>query len=336
MTPERKGILIRALIICAAAIVILAAISILADRWESIKYHEENQREVTQDFIEEGVIEWEGARYRKTPALSTYLVAGIDKETDTPATASNKYRNGGQADYLLLLTVDHTNRKIYQLQIDRDTMTDVTVLSVNGKEAGTRVLQICLSHNYGFTKDENARYTVRAVRHLMQDIEIDGYFMVNYSAVPVLNDTLGGVTVTVPDDMTSANPLWTPGAVITLQGKEAETFVRSRKTVGQGTNVERMARQNEFTRNAIRQMNRRLSENADFAGKLLAALKKVSVTNIPQQQLLLEINEAHDYEFEPVEYLKGESLIAENGFAEFHADESSITEWMMNRLYTKE
>ena len=136
--------------------------------------------------------------------------------------------------------------------------------------------------------------------------------------------------------MTNANPLWVKGAKITLHGSDAETFVRARKTVGKGSNTERMARQNEFAVNAIRQMNARLNDNADFAARLLTALRKNAVTNIPQQQLLLEISKAHDYDIQPVEYLQGESVIADNGFAEFHADENSITAWIMNRLYTRE
>ncbi len=336
MTPQRKAILIRALCVCIAAAILLVLISTLTDRWEKSTYREEPRQQTALDFFDENVVVWEGVRYRKTPAVSTYLIAGVDKESDAPATASNKYRNGGQADYLLLLTVDHTNRKIYQLQLDRDTMTDVTVLSVYGKETGTRVLQLCLAHSYGSTKDDNARYTVQAVRRLLQDIEIAGYYIVNYTAVPVLNDALGGVTVTIPDDMTEVNPQWTPGAKITLQGKEAESFVRARKTVGHGTNAERMRRQHEFTSNAILLLNRRLSENADFAGRLLAALRNTAATNISQQQLLLEINEAHAYDIQPVEYLRGEYVIADNGFAEFHADENSISEWIMNRLYTRE
>lgn len=335
MKAQRKAILIRAVIICAAAAALLFLFSAFVDHWEQINYRHENQGTITKDFLEEGVVTWDGGKYRKTPAVTTYLIAGIDKDPTERTTASNRYRNGGQADYLLLLVIDHTNRKVYQLQIDRDTMTDVTVLSVNGKETGSRLLQICLAHSYGASKDDNARYTVRAVRHLMHDMEISGYFMVNYTAVSVLNDTLGGITVTVPDDMTSVNPLWTQGATITLHGSEAETFVRTRKTVGQGTNAERMARQNEFTSNAIRKMNLQLSENAEFGSKLLSAIKRTVVTNIPQQQLLLDISETHGYAFQPVEYLRGEYTIADNGFAEFHADETSITEWIMTRLYTK-
>ena len=327
--------MIRAIFFCAAAAAVLLLLFSLMDNWGKTG---EPQRmdTITQDFMEDGVIVWENGRYRKTPNVTNYLIAGIDQASNAPASASNRYRNGGQADYLLLLSIDHTNRKIYQLPIDRDTMTDVTVLSVYGKETGTRVLQISLAHSYGSTKDDNARYTVRAVRHLLNGIEIAGYYMMDYTAVPTLNDTLGGVTVTIPDDMTGVNPLWVKGAEITLHGDEAEAFVRSRKSAGQGTNAERMARQNEFITSAIRQIHAKLAKNADFAARLLTALRKNAVTNIPQQQLLLEINEAHGYEIQPASYLEGDHLIAENGFAEFYADENSILSWIMTHQYTRQ
>ena len=50
--------------------------------------------------------------------------------------------------------------------------------------------------------------------------------------------------------------------------------------------IQAMRRQHEFTSNAILLLNRRLSENADFAGRLLAALRNTAATNISQQQLL--------------------------------------------------
>lgn len=136
---------------------------------------------------------------------------------------------------------------IHQLLIDRDTITDVTVLSTFGQETGTRKMQICLSNSFGATREENARYTVKAVRGLMNGIDIDGYYMIDLTAVDSLSEALGGITVTVPDDMTQVNPLWHEGAVITVSGEEAVSFVRARKIAGEGTNEERMNRQSLFT-----------------------------------------------------------------------------------------
>ena len=333
MNAERRKILLRSLLLCVGAVILLAAGMKIIDLIQQ-KMYPESRETGTDEFMQTNVVEWKGEKYWKTPGVTTILIAGIDQESGAiEGVSTSRYRNGGQADFLLLLAFDHTQKKIHQLQIDRDTMTNVTVLSVYGRETGSRIMQICLSHSYGANKEENARYTVRAVRGLMGDMEIDGCYMVDYSAVAVINDTLGGVTVTVPDDMTSVNPLWNEGSVVTLAGSEAESFVRARKTVGAGTNEERMRRQNEFMQKAILQMRARLSEDSAFGARLLTALKKKATTDLTDQQLLEEIQQSLRYEILPVEYLAGEYKIGESGYMEFYAQEDSPQDWIMRHLY---
>ncbi len=335
MNRARKKALIRAGVFCAAAILLLLAGMNLVDGIHRGEY-QEVRGTGTEEFMQAGTVSWEGGKYRKTPGMTTILVAGIDRENDAQqGISTSRYRSGGQADFLMLLAVDHTNRKIHQLQIDRDAMTDVTILSVYGRETGTRVMQVCLSHSYGANKEENARYTLRAVRGLLNDIEIDGYYMVDYSAVNTLNEALGGVTVTVPADMTSVNPLWSQGAEITLSGGEAETFVRTRMTVGHGTNRERMSRQNAFMQGAISLLRLRLSQDASFGTQLLSMMKQKSVSGFSDQRLLEEIQQSSRYEVLPVEYLAGEYVIGENGYIEFHPEEGSAESWIMKHLYTE-
>lgn len=335
MNANRK-IVFRALALCAAALIMVLAGLKLIDRWHAQQY-QESRGTGTQEFMASNQAVWEGATYKKTSAVTTLLIAGIDRDvSDQQGVGTSRYRNGGQADFLLLLAIDHTHRQIHQLQIDRDTMADVTVLSVFGQETGTRVMQICLSHSYGANAEENARYTMRAVRKLMNDIEIDGYYMVDYSAIPILNDALGGVTVTVPVDMTSVNPAWKAGAAVTLHGDEAELFVRTRKTVGEGTNAERMGRQGLFMQNAILKMREQLSDDASFAGTLLSALKAKSATNLSDQQWIKEIQNSLGYEVLPIEYLDGQYAVGESGYMEFYAAEGSAENWIMHHLYTKQ
>ena len=336
MNPGKRKILIRASLLCAAAVVLLCAGVRLLGLDPGEPYQEVRGAD-TPAFLRSGAVNRDGVEYRKIPAVTTILVAGIDRETgEGQGVGTSRYRNGGQADYLLLIAIDHSNRRISQLEIDRDTMTDVTVLSVFGKETGTRIMQICLAHSYGANQEENARYTVRAVRGLMNSIEIDGYYMVDYTAIPALNDALGGVAVTVPDDMTSVNPLWTQGSRIRLKGGEAEAFVRSRRTVGEGTNAERMIRQREFTQNAIAQMRSRLSQDAAFGAQLLAALKKCAVTSLSDQMLLEEVRRASGYDILPADTLAGEYTVGESGYMEFRVREGSVENWILTNLYTKE
>ena len=318
----------------------IAAVALLAGGVKLIEYQQQKQYQEarsagTDEFMQSGTVVWEGKKYRKTPGLTTLLIAGIDQEENpSGGVGTSRYRNGGQADFLMLVAIDSTHRQIHQLQIDRDTMTDVTVLSVYGRETGARLMQICLSHSYGANQEENAKYTLRAVRGLMDDTEISGYYMVDYTAVSALNDALGGVTVTVPDDMTSVNPLWQKGAVVTLAGGEAETFVRTRKTVGEGTNEERMRRQNEFMRQAVSRLRRQLAADASFSAQLLSALKKSASTNLSDQQLLETIQQSAGYEVLPVEYLNGEYRIGDSGYMEFYPEKESAERWIMNHLFT--
>ncbi len=343
MNRKYKSALLRAALLCLACALILAGGLRLLD-WAQQKEYREGRGSGTTEFMQSSDVIYQGVRYRKTPNVSVLLIAGIDLDGNRAGVSTSRYRSGGQADFLLLLAVDHTHRQIHQLQIDRDTMADVTVLSVYGRETGKRRLQICLAHSYGATKEDQAKYTVRAVRGLMNsgndglgmDLAVDGYYMFDYTAIPSLNDALGGVTVTIPEDMTSVDAEWTEGSVVTLQGKKAETFVRTRQTVGEGTNRERMSRQSIYMDSMIRRMHELVSDDKGFATHLLSKLKKDAVTDLSDQQLVQEINEASAYEVLPVEYLEGTYGTDDGGFVTFEMKENSAFEWILKHLYTKE
>ena len=328
----------RRTVVKAAVLSLLAVLLLLAGLYflktQEDREYAENRGSMTEGFGQLRTVQWNGRTYREKPAVTTLLIAGIDKQ-DTEKNAATVYRSGGQADFLLLLGIDHTEKKIHQLQIDRDTMTDVDILGVFGNEVGTRVLQICLAHSFGGTKEDNAKYTVKAVQNLLEGIEIDGYYMVDYGAVPLLNDALGGITVHLDFDMTSVNPDWTQGKTVTLHGKEAETFVRSRMTIGEGTNEERMVRQNEFMRNAITTMNKKISADLSFGEALLDTLSDIAETNFTKKRLLEELNVAYNFEVLPVDHPAGEYSIGPEGFVEFHMQDGAAVEWVLNHLYTK-
>ena len=287
---NRKTILLRAaliLLITGAALFVLLR---MTDRSWSDRYRLQETRETgNQAFMDEGIVEWNGNRYRKKPALTLILLAGIDKDgTEAPSPRVN-YRNGGQADFLMMLAIDHGEKKIHQLQIDRA---------------------------------------------LLNDLEIDGYYMVDYSAVPAMTDLVGGVPVTIAEDMTTVNSEWYKGHTITLTGADAETFVRTRKTVGSGTNAERMNRQAIYMQGVIRRIHENLSDDPDFASRMVSELHPIAVTDLTDLKLLEEINIARSYEVLPVDYLPGRYDRDSNDFTEFYPEEGSVTEWVMTHLYS--
>lgn len=315
----------------ALVVTMLAAIAayLVASRLEDAAYPE-IRGEMSAHFGTLPTAEFQGRTYQLKPNLTTLLLIGFDKADDSAQTG---YRQGGQADFLLLMVLDHKNRTVHQLHIERDTITNVVVLGLTGKEVGTRRMQICLSHGFGATPESNCVYTLRAVGNLLQGTEIDLYYAVDMRAIDRLNDALGGVTVPIEDDFSAFDPAMVQGTTMTLQGKQAELYVRSRREIGDGTNESRMRRQQCFMSAASEQMRRRMAEDASFADTLLDALEGISHTNMSRGRIINELNRAYQYNILPVETLAGEYILGSDGFMEFHADEEAIAEWIIKVFY---
>ena len=127
--------------------------------------------------------------------------------------------------------IDSKDKTVRQLKIDRDTMAEVTVLGMLGNPVGTTQMQISLAHGFGDGKEESCGYARDAVSRLLQGENIDFYLAMSLDGISVLNDLAGGVTVTLEDDFSAADPAMTKGATLTLQGNQAEIFVRRRMDI---------------------------------------------------------------------------------------------------------
>jgi LCP family protein required for cell wall assembly len=316
-----------------AAVVILGVLLIsvyaVGRRMEESKYHEE-RGVASEGFGQLARLEYDGKTYIQRSGLTTVLLMGVDKKEGEQLRG---FRQGGQADFLLLLVIDDGRKVIHQLQIDRDTMTDVITLGVLGNELGTRNMQICLSHGFGQTERACCKHTIAAVENLLPGIDIDLYMAMDLNAIGVLNDALGGVTVTLGDDFTAYDPEMAKGKEMTLNGDQAELFVRYRLGVGDGTNESRMKRQRAYMSAASDVLVDRLRQDTGFIGTLYDALDGVITTNITRNRVLNEANRAYKYDVRPVETLSGEYRIGEDGFMEFHADEDAAFAWVVETCY---
>ena len=160
----------------------------------------------------------DGQEYGYYPNFHTnILLIGVDKES---ITEQGSYRNGGQADFLLLLNIDRQHRTITPIHIDRDTVTDVKVLSPFGRSAGVSRMQICLSHAFGNTTAVNCENTIWAVETLLHGIPVDHYVVLDMNGISMLNDELGGVTVTLTEDFSHLDPEMTVGTTLRLLGRQ--------------------------------------------------------------------------------------------------------------------
>ena len=274
--------------------------------------------------------EYNGKTYVERQGLTPILFIGVDRGEN--AGEQWGYQQGGQADFLLLMVADPSERKVSMLQIDRDTITDVETLGVLGNVIGTRQLQIALSHSFGRTQDDNCAYTVKTVSNLLQGQPLELYFSINMSAIARLNDLLGGVTVTMQEDHSNINPAFTKGATVHLMGQDAYDYVHSRWYVDDGTNVSRMARQRNYMLAAKDTLLSRLKESG-FVDTLFDTLGSDLVTNVSRGRLINEAAKASQYEVEEITQMIGERRIGVDGYMEFYADEQFLIDWVLSVFY---
>ncbi len=268
----------------------------------------------------------QGIPYVQKAAVKTYLLMGVDQ---TAQSAGIGARHSGQADLFLLWIVDHTNRRIYQLQLDRDTMTEVQVYGVLGTKTGTKVMQLCLSHSFGATLAENNQNAIDAVAGLLNNIPIDYYLTFSLEAIGVMNDALGGVTVTLQDDFSAYDPAMTAGITMRLSAAQAEIFTRFRMEVGDGSNHNRMARQRVFLSAAVQLLREQAEDQPDFIGELYDELEDLMTTNVSKSQMINDLNTAYAYAIQPVDILDGEHTIDDSGFMAFYVDDDAVMQWIV-------
>ena len=280
-------------------------------------------------FVE--VFQTGGREYRLRKDLTTFLLMGIDRESDEDEGLLN--RDGGQADFLRLLVLDDANERITQIEIDRDTMTPITILGVMGNKTGVRTAQISLSHGFGDGGAESAELTVEAVSNLFYGIEIDGYAAMNMSGINVLNDAVDGIEVTIEDDFSEFDPEMVPGATLTLKGKQAELFVRSRMAIGVGTNEARMARQQTYIGALGNKVADRIRADKSWVGELFDDLSPYLVTNIGRGRIINEAWQCRDYERPDVVKVAGEHRIGSDGFMQYEVDQGKLEQLVLDCFY---
>lgn len=276
-------------------------------------------------------LEHNGHTYRQRSNVTSILLMGID--SDETGSTSVGQRGGGQADFLRLIVIDKGNKTVSQLAIDRDTMAEITILGVTGNVSGTRIDNISLSHYFGDGKEKSCELTRDAVSKLLFGTRINFYLAMNMDGIAAFNDALGGVTVTLEDDFSGTDPTWIKGAEITLTGNQAETFVRNRQSIGDGTNESRMRRQQQYISRAVKTLEEQIRKDTDFIGKMFDTLSPYLVSGIQRNLLVTEAYNVRDYTRPAMYSIAGEHVVGEDGFMQFHPDEEQLMETTLKLFY---
>lgn len=270
---------------------------------------------------------YQGVDYPMKRHLQTVLLIGTDgaEQYHENDTIMPEYYNDSQADFLMLLVLDLQANTAEVIQLNRDTMTEVPWLDVLGKFGGTETKQLCLAFNYGDGGASSCKNTVNAVSGLLFDAPIQGYIQIPMTAIPVLNDLVGGVPVTMTEDLTKVDPAFVKGATVRLNGRQAERFLRIRSALEDDTNIARMGRHRIYMDSFQVCAREAFHSDSEFAQKLLKEMAEYLQSNLSAQQITDLITRLDQSEIAPVRTPKGDLKIGER-YYEFYVDEDSLWE----------
>ena len=312
----------------------------MSHKAEDVKLNmdKENTPDDVEAIEDDGkTITYKGEKYRWNDNVSTILFLGSDRTVEQQEQRESVIGTNGQADTILLGVIDNKNKKISFINVNRDTMTNVAQYTPDGDYAGDKQMQICLAYSYGKDNEEGCERMASTVSNLLYGIPIDAYARISYDAVPMLNDSVGGVTVKVLEDMSSADPALVKDAKVTLTGNQALRYIRWRNRMVTETNELRMARQKQYFYAFINRTIEAPRADLTLPLGLYNNAKPYMTTDITPSRVTYLTSKVLEYgvKGDAIHSVAGSSTDGASGLVEFHADDVKLYEMILNTFYNK-
>lgn len=272
-----------------------------------------------------GDVYFDGAWHTINSDVTSLLVIGVDKSVSE---VEGK-ENSEQSDFFALVVINEKSKSYSILHINRDTVTEIKKVDSTGEVLGTFDAQLALSHTFGGNDQMRCRNSVSAVENLLYGTDITHYLSLTMDAVPILNDAAGGVTVELLDDFTVLDEEFTKGAMVTLKGDQALSYVRARKGLEDSSNLARMERQKQYITALVEKI---AAEDSEAILESAYNAKDYLVSDCSLSQLSDLFERFGDYDFTGAYTLEGESVKGDE-FMEFHVDEVHLQKTVVELFY---
>ena len=304
-----------------------AAVRAIEERSHQEKHEKEDE--------ENGILTLNGKRYRRNTAMRAILCMGIDTKGEMEA--QNVSGKGGDADAIFLVAQDAAKDEAQILLIPRNTMTDIEVFDYFGNSLGTEKQQLTLAYAFGDGREGSCELTEEALSNLLFGLQIDGYFAVNMDSISYFNDAVGGVPVTVEDEMVVKQypEDFQMGETVTLTGDLTEKYVRFRDVDEEGSASIRLHRQKGYLKSLIQTAKESQAKDPSTITRLVDGIQEKAITNMAKDQYmdmaLAMLNSPKTMGDSDFIELSGE--IYQGKFEEFYPDMDQLKEIVINLFY---
>lgn len=237
--PRRRGLLFR-LLRALAVFTTLAILVAGGAAW--VMYHKLDANIRTDKVTERELNEHQAERPQPIvrDAANILLIGTDDRSGDNSEYGHDSGSQRSDTTILLHLSADRSSATA--VSIPRDLMVDIpSCKRPDGTTTNAQFAQFNWAFSFG-----GAACTIRTVEQLT-DIRIDDYLSVDFTGFKKMVDAVGGVEVYLPKPAYAKKAhLDLPAGRQTLGGEDALAYVRAREGIGNGSDTERMGRQQQF------------------------------------------------------------------------------------------
>ena len=278
-------------------------------------------------------VSYKGELYTFNEHITTVLLIGVDKEEleDDAIRGS-----GGEADCILLLSMDTQTGETKIVNISRETYAQVDIYSSTDKLIESKGTQLCRAYAYGDGGELSCENTMKSVKRILYGMPIHAYAALDMRFIGAATDAVGGITLTTLSDVKMPDLRIVPeGTLMDLRGREAEFYVRYRDKTMLNSNLIRMDRQKQFiqlfAKKTLMETKRDLTTLLD----LYKALSQYMTTDLTLADITFLLgtflNHGATFEFTA---LKGQ-LDKLDINAIYYLDETHTYETVLDLYYTK-
>ena len=278
-------------------------------------------------------ITYQGKEYQYNSLITTILYAGIDSEGEMKA--SNAYSNKARADSISLVILDKKHQRMRILALNRDTMTDIRRYSRSGSDMGTYVSHLGYAYSYGDGGEVSCEDLREAVSNLLGGIPVNEYAVTNRSSMTYINDLVGGITLTVPNnDLVAQYPELKEGSTVTLDDTTIEPYLRYRDTTKDFSNEGRIERQQTYVTAYIEKLKAQLQKDLNGTWEKTQDMSEFLQTSITRNKYITLANLLEQVSFSDADYYrpKGQDQLGEL-HDEFYVDEAALQQLIIDLFY---
>ena len=295
---------------------------------------EEGEEEDEEILPESGQILYNGNIYEYNDDLLTFLCLGVDSRQDIQLEKTPG--KGGQADTIILAVMDTARKTLKLINVSRDTLAKIKVYDTNGIYLYEEEAQLALQYAYGDGGEGSCLLMEQAVSNLFYGIPIHGYGAIDVKAVADLNDAVGGVEVTVIEDLSRFTPDLALGNTLTLTGRQALHYVQERdvETEELGANNLRIERQKQYLQAFWKTVKAKTKQDLTLPLRLYNTAASHMVTSITADQVAYLSTIALDCTFSDEDMLTVQGTVRkEDVYEEFLVDEEALYDLIIQVFY---